>query len=97
MKQEAVIVKCDPDEGEHMLQDNCLRCAPFWYLIPTCPTHRRKLQSSGFCKDCRKYYDTNVGERRRCYRLGCGNNGVHRITDIKSLSFGEYACDDHKK
>ncbi len=63
-KQEAVIVKCCEDKNEHAYRDNCWNCAPFWYEIPTCPTHKRKLKRSGYCKDCKKYYQTEVGERK---------------------------------
>ncbi len=41
----------------HSMRDFCSSCAPFWSRIPLCPTHRRKLNTSGFCKSCKKYYD----------------------------------------
>lgn len=44
-------------EGEHSYQDNCWSCAPYWWKLPTCPTHKRKLNTSGFCKECKKFYN----------------------------------------
>jgi len=40
----------------HSMRDFCSSCAPHWEQYPTCPTHHRKLPSSGFCSDCKKFY-----------------------------------------
>lgn len=67
-KQNAVYVKCgNGNEADHMNYDNCWFCAPYWIDIATCPImHKRfganelvrmKLKSSGYCKDCKKYYN----------------------------------------
>lgn len=56
-KQKANFVKCEEDEGLHSWKDNCWGCAPFWYIIPTCPSHKIKLSSKGYCKDCKRFYD----------------------------------------
>lgn len=49
----------DPDSPlEHYMRDGCSSCAPYWERFPICPTHRRKLPTSGWCKDCRKFYNT---------------------------------------
>lgn len=44
---------------EHSMGYYCWTCAPYWRFVPVCPTHKRKLKASGFCKDCRKFYDTS--------------------------------------
>lgn len=55
-KEAATYVKCIEDEGAHNYLDACWMCAPHWYHIPTCPTHNRKLATSGYCKACKKFY-----------------------------------------
>lgn len=55
-KENAKYVNCTEDEGEHNYRDYCWNCAPFWYKIPTCPACEVKLNKSGFCRQCRKYF-----------------------------------------
>ena len=53
-------------EGDHMNEDNCWGCAPFWWKIPVCPKceiiqrwgeiDRIRLNPSGYCKKCKKFY-----------------------------------------
>ncbi len=51
-------------EGEHMMLDNCWNCAPFWWIVPICPTHKRKLNaSSGYCKECKQFYQLSVNDK----------------------------------
>lgn len=58
-KTKARIVTCGTDEREHQYLDNCWNCAPFWWKIPLCPTHNRKLTTAGYCRDCRRFYDVS--------------------------------------
>jgi hypothetical protein len=58
-KRDAIIVKCSPDEVEHMYLDNCWNCAPWWYRVPVCPSDRRKLTTTGFCRTCRGHFNTD--------------------------------------
>jgi len=55
----ATIVKCTDrlTKFEHAMRDGCSTCAPFWDVVPLCPTHRRKLNSTDYCKDCKKFLD----------------------------------------
>lgn len=55
-KIEAKMVTCGTSEAEHNNLDNCWSCAPYWWIIPVCPTHNWKLKESGWCKKCKKYY-----------------------------------------
>ena len=57
-KPMAIIRKCTDHmpKREHNMLDHCWDCAPFWDSYPVCPTHRRKLHLSGWCRDCRRYY-----------------------------------------
>jgi len=65
MKPLAKIVDCPGTaDGYHDYRDFCWTCAPFWEKIPVCPTHGRKLATSGWCRYCRKYYDIAGGHRR---------------------------------
>lgn len=57
MKTNAKWVTCGSNESEHSYNDNCWGCAPFWWNIPVCPTHNEKLNVSGFCKECKKFYN----------------------------------------
>lgn len=50
------IIPCSDSENEHAMRDSCWNCAPWWFHIHVCPKHDRKLASSGYCKECRKYY-----------------------------------------
>ena len=56
---EWITCNSDTPEGrfQHTMLDYCWDCAPYWWNIPICPTHRTKLKESGFCKHCRKYYN----------------------------------------
>lgn len=58
-KAMAEVDKCTnyTSSHEHSMRDYCWTCAPYWDIVPLCPTHRRKLATSGYCKDCRRYYD----------------------------------------
>lgn len=58
-KENAKIVDCpNGDEKQHTMMDSCFICAPYWIKIPICPTHSIKLPHSGFCKKCKKFYET---------------------------------------
>lgn len=57
MKQKAVWFTCSEDDEYHSMKDFCSSCAPFWDTYPTCPNDGRKLNTNGYCKDCKKYYD----------------------------------------
>lgn len=51
-------------EGEHEWRDNCWTCAPWWWSVPYCVECGKKLESSGYCNSCRKYYDVKLkGEK----------------------------------
>ena len=58
MKQKAKWVKCTGEAHSNPYIDNCMVCLPYWGEYATCPDCGRKLNhDTGFCKDCRKYYD----------------------------------------
>lgn len=40
----------------HSMRDGCYSCAPFWEQFPACPAHKKMLNRSLYCKDCKKYY-----------------------------------------
>ena len=63
MKTNALFITCaqrthsGETEGEHSMLDNCWNCAPYWWQVPVCPFHNfMKLNTSGFCKACKKFY-----------------------------------------
>lgn len=45
----------------HSMRDNCWNCAPFWEKFPTCPNDKKKLSTTGYCKECRKHFDVFSG------------------------------------
>ena len=68
MKAKAAFIDCPGISGpngirDHSMRDYCWSCAPFWERIPLCPTHHRKLRSSGYCQDCRKFYNLEEDNR----------------------------------
>lgn len=62
-KEKAIIKNCPMHEDASIEVDNCLFCAPFWYRIPICPKHKKKLTYSGYCRDCKKYYDISEAKK----------------------------------
>lgn len=62
-KQMALVDRCTNHMTpyEHDMRDNCWTCAPFWDVVPLCPVqlpyHPRKLNESGYCRGCHRYYD----------------------------------------
>ena len=69
----AVMVKCpNGDDKDHFYYDGCWFCAPYWINIPTCPVSHKgqqpgkriKLNPSGWCKICKKYYHISTKELR---------------------------------
>lgn len=59
-KTKAIIIPCKHEAGPY--QDNCSRCAPWWERLAICPQHKTKLNGSGYCKKCGKYYDTSEAD-----------------------------------
>jgi hypothetical protein len=63
-RRSAVMVDCPgvTNDGRqaHAMRDQCWNCAPFWERIPTCPDDHTKLTTSGYCKTCRKHFETNA-------------------------------------
>lgn len=47
-------------ECDHMMFDNCLACAPWWWNVAVCPRHERKLTSHGWCRECKRFYDATT-------------------------------------
>lgn len=39
------------------MRDFCGNCAPYWWDIPICSLHEKKVKASGYCEDCKKFYD----------------------------------------
>lgn len=58
VKPKAEIVKCALHDEVSLEVEHCLNCAPWWTYIRRCPIHKFKLPDSGYCKPCKKYYDT---------------------------------------
>lgn len=62
-KQAAIWVQCPGVTNDgiygHSMRDNCYNCAPYWEKYPTCPTDKKMLTQTGYCKVCRKHYDTS--------------------------------------
>jgi hypothetical protein len=64
IKQPAKIVKCSDTCDDHFYRDRCLTCAPWWDTYYRCPAHNTKLKESGYCSDCKKYYQ--IDEEQPC-------------------------------
>lgn len=46
----------------HAMRDNCWSCAPWWEVYPVCPTHRLKLNETGYCKTCKRRYQYQTAD-----------------------------------
>jgi hypothetical protein len=57
MKDKAIIKKCDGEAHGNPYIDNCGICMPFWEYYPLCPKDHAKLNETGYCPLCKKFYD----------------------------------------
>ena len=60
MKPKAIKIHCNGEAHNPIVAgciDNCGVCMPFWEWYPICPKHKRKLKTSGYCKECGGYYE----------------------------------------
>jgi hypothetical protein len=49
----AIIFPCEHEAHT----EHCWNCAPWWGKLYVCPVHISKLNKSGFCIQCKKYYE----------------------------------------
>lgn len=56
MKQNCNWYKCSEHDEYHEMKDFCGTCAPFWDEFPICPVDNQKLNKTGYCNKCIKFY-----------------------------------------
>ncbi len=59
MKEKAIVKPCSgykESPQNHSYLDFCSECGNFWIDIPYCPKCDKRLNPTGYCGNCKKYY-----------------------------------------